>query len=90
MKYFELVIALICWAIRRFGIFSRVRISTHNPRIRPWVFSGGKVNKTDVCIEVVVENDRETDVMIRSIELNIPASITESIGRSVKGFVLSI
>ncbi|MDZ4317134.1 MAG: hypothetical protein U0989_20530 [Azonexus sp.] len=69
-------------SLRRFGIFSKVRLSIRNSRIHPWSFSGGQVKKTDISLELTVENNKETDLLIRSIEIHAPISVTNAVGES--------
>jgi len=69
-------------SLRRFGIFSKVRFSFRNSRIRPWSFSGGKVEKTDISVELTVENNKETDLLIRSIEIHASVAVTNAVGES--------
>lgn len=69
-------------SLRRFGIFSKVRLSIRNPGIHPWLFSGGKVEKTDINVELIVENNKETDLLIRSIEIHAPISVANAVGKN--------
>lgn len=68
-------------SIRRFGVFSRVNFSVQNAKIRPWVFVGGKVDKTDISVELTVENNTEKDLLIRAIELQCPDAVTSALGK---------
>lgn len=67
-------------SLRRFGIFTRVRLSIRKSKIHPWCFSGGKVEKTDISVELTVENNKETELLIRSIEIHTPISVTKAVG----------
>ncbi|MDO9067729.1 MAG: hypothetical protein Q7W05_04655, partial [Deltaproteobacteria bacterium] len=69
-------------SLRRFGIFSNVHLSIRNSKIQPWSFSGGKVDKTDISVELSVENNKETDLLIRSIEIHAPISVTNAVGEN--------
>jgi len=75
-----------CDSVRRFGFFSRVNILVRNPSITPWSFTGGKINKSNVSTEIFIENNKITDVLIQSIELNAPVRINDSIGESNRRF----
>ncbi len=67
-------------SIKRLGFFSRVCLSPQNSAMYPWSFSGGKVDKTDVRVELIIENNKEHDLLIRSIEIHSPVSVINAIG----------
>lgn len=67
-------------SLRRFGFFSKVCFSTGNPKITPWGFSGGKVDKSDISVELIIENKKEQDLLIRSVEIHTPGSVTNVVG----------
>lgn len=69
-------------SLRRFGAFSKVCFSARNSKVQPWSFSGGKVDKTDICVELIIENNKELDLLIRSIEIDSPISVTSAVGES--------
>lgn len=69
-------------SLRRFGFFSKIYFTTHNSEIHPWSFSGGKVDKTHIRVELTVENNKETNLLIRSIEIHSPISVESALGKS--------
>jgi hypothetical protein len=76
------VYCLLLIRLGRFGVFSSVCFSVRNSKVQPWSFSGGKVDKTDIGVELVIENNKERDLLIRSIEIHSPISVTSAIGES--------
>ncbi len=68
-------------SLRRFGIFSTVCLSPKNPVMCPWSFSSGKVDKTDVRVELIVENNKEYDLLLRSVEIHAPVSVINAVGK---------
>ncbi len=71
-------------SLRRFGLFSKVCLSATNSEVHPWSFSGGKVDKTDVRVELTIENNKERDLIVRLIEIHAPISVTNVIGEHQK------
>lgn len=67
-------------SLRRFGFFSRVRLSTRNPNIQPWSYSGGKIEKTNISVELIVDNKKEQDLLIRSIDIEVPNNVKNVVG----------
>lgn len=67
-------------SLRRFGFLSRVRLSTRNPNIKPWSYSGGKIEKTNITVELIVDNNKEQDLLIRSIDIQVPNSVKNVVG----------
>ena len=67
-------------ALRRFDIFTTVRLSVQSSEIHPWSFLGGKVEKADIRVELSVENNKEKDLIIRSIEISSPIPMTDILG----------
>lgn len=68
-------------SLRRFGIFSTVCLLPQNAVMHPWSFSGGKVDKTDVRVELIIENNKEYDLVIRSVEIRAPDSVISAVGK---------
>lgn len=71
-------------SIRRFEIFSKVCLSVRNAQITPWSFSGGKIDKTNVSVELIVKNNKETNLLVRSVVVQPPLSISGAIGNGEK------
>ncbi|MCI5130421.1 MAG: hypothetical protein D3904_02605 [Candidatus Electrothrix sp. EH2] len=67
-------------SLRRFGFFSTVCLSTRDPKILPWSFSGGKVDKTDLGVELIIVNNKECDLLVRSIEIHAPVFVKNAVG----------
>lgn len=68
-------------SLRRFGIFLKVCLSPQNPVIQPWSFSGGKVDKTDVQVELIIENNKECALLLLSVEIHASISVINSVGK---------
>lgn len=75
-------VLLLFDSLRRFGLFTRVHISMRKPKINPWSFAGGKINKADVSCEIYVENNNSSEIAIENIEFIAPARIKRCIGDS--------
>lgn len=69
-------------ALRRHKMFGKVKFASNTPKVSPWSYRGGKVDISNISVELVIDNGTANDIYIKNIKLLLSEAFANCLGES--------